>query len=168
MTNLICSKSITSYTKIYYQKKVISENCNERRHSHTKLCKSHTQFLWNRVKALWYKTMICLKPLLSLLRYGQFPPTNLQTGDNKEPENVHHRHTDYIQLYIHNRFITKSNILNQQNKFAQLDLNVSILFCGMIFSSSKDSTAPILDQHIVSRQKTFSLLSFKLISHSFH
>ena len=112
--------------------------------------------------------MICLKPLLSLLRYGQFPPTNLQTGDNKEPENVHHRHTDYIQLYIHNRFITKSNILNQQNKFAQLDLNVSILFCGMIFSSSKDSTAPILDQHIVSRQKTFSLLSFKLISHSFH
>ena len=81
--------------------------------------------------------MICLKPLLSLLRYGQFPPTNLQTGDNKEPENVQHRHTDYIQLYIHNRFITKSNILNQQNKFAQLDLNVSILFCGMIFLLQK-------------------------------
>ena len=39
----------------------------------------------------------------------------LQTG---EPENVYHRHTDHVQLYIPNSLITRSYILSQQNTSA--------------------------------------------------
>ena len=66
------------------RKKVISENCNERRQSHTKLCKLHTQFFLKQGKSLVRQDNDLLETsLITILR--QFPQTNLQTGDNKEP-----------------------------------------------------------------------------------